>query len=222
MSFKVQSHLSPLGTILAADGDGSLAVAKLLQKALKCLQIGAGIFKALKKHVDEFQQNHTLNTVDMKPETLEFLADLLLAQAQEMVVYKAINERMKDIIIAKLSAQTELLYSNLKRKMVTMESKRVFPTGWTLTIAEKQMFYSGLSQYHQATVCHEQMSVGEEIARLQVAKKAFTNVTTLGLTTPYKAKDWRKLIEQALANEDGEWAYVHCLEGQGMWVPGAN
>ena len=43
-----------------------------LQKALKCLQIGAGLFKALKKLVDEFHQNHSLNTVDMKPETLEF------------------------------------------------------------------------------------------------------------------------------------------------------
>ena len=42
-------------------------------------------------------------TPDMEPATLTVLADLMLAQAQEMVACKAINDKMKDTIVAKLS-----------------------------------------------------------------------------------------------------------------------
>lgn len=64
-------------------------------------------------------------TPDISPETLGALSALMLAQAQEIFVYKAIHDSMKDGIIAKLAAQAEELYA-VALKMFQKEIFRAF------------------------------------------------------------------------------------------------
>ncbi|PSN46080.1 Programmed cell death 6-interacting protein [Blattella germanica] len=79
-----------------------------LKLAAKLFQQAAGIFNHLKGTVMlAIQQDPT---PDLNPETLGALSSLMLAQAQEIFVQKAIHDRMKDAVIAKLSAQCEELY----------------------------------------------------------------------------------------------------------------
>ena len=51
-------------------------------------------------------------TPDISPETLGALSALMLAQAQEIFVHKAIHDAMKDGIVAKLASQAEELYAD--------------------------------------------------------------------------------------------------------------
>ena len=85
--------------------DQNLESSDGLQKALKKLQVAAGVFSYLKENVVAAIQQDP--TPDMEPATLTVLADLMLAQAQEMVACKAMNDKMKDAIIAKLCAQCD-------------------------------------------------------------------------------------------------------------------
>lgn len=86
-----------------------------MQKALKKLQLAAGIFAQLKTSVVGLIQ--TDPTPDLEPDTLSVLSDLMLAQAQEMVVQRAISTNMKPAIVAKLCAQCEDLFANVMRAM---------------------------------------------------------------------------------------------------------
>lgn len=64
-------------------------------------------------------------TPDISPETLGALSALMLAQAQEIFVYKAIHDSMKDAIVAKLAAQAEELYA-VALKLFQKEIFRAF------------------------------------------------------------------------------------------------
>lgn len=64
-------------------------------------------------------------TPDISPETLGALSALMLAQGQEMFVYKAIHDSMRNDIIAKLAAQTEELYA-VALKLFQKEIFRAF------------------------------------------------------------------------------------------------
>lgn len=65
-------------------------------------------------------------TPDMSPDTLGALSSLMLAQAQEIFVYKAIHDSMKEGIIAKLAAQTEELYADAMKQF----QKEIFRSFW--------------------------------------------------------------------------------------------
>jgi programmed cell death 6-interacting protein len=148
-------------------------------------------------------------TPDMEPATLTVLADLMLAQAQEMVACKAMNDKMKDGIIAKLCAQCDELFSNVMRSMQKEEVKNLWDSDWLPVVSGKQAIYNGLAQYHQSKVCNEQKSIGEEIARLEYAKKLFTAGMERGSVGLCNAKDWLKKAERALtdARKDNDFIY---------------
>lgn len=65
-----------------------------LQKANKKLQVAAGIFSALKDRVVGLMEQEP--TPDLEPDCLSVLSSLCLAQAQEMVVQKALKVNFKN------------------------------------------------------------------------------------------------------------------------------
>jgi programmed cell death 6-interacting protein len=89
----------------------------------------------------------------------------MLAQAQEMVVSKAIHDKMKDAVIAKLCAQCEDLFANVMRSMQKETVRNIWDASWLPNVCGKQAIYNGMSQYHQSKVCNASKSIGEEIAR---------------------------------------------------------
>lgn len=65
-------------------------------------------------------------TPDMSPDTLSALSALMIAQAQEIFVHKAIHDTMKDVVIAKLASQTEEYYA----EALKLFQKEIFRSFW--------------------------------------------------------------------------------------------
>ena len=89
----------------------------------------------------------------------------MLTQAQEMVFRKALSDKMKDAIVAKLCAQCEDLFANVMRSMQAEAVRNIWDPSWLPNVCGKQAIYNGLAQFHQARVCNAGKVIGEEIAR---------------------------------------------------------
>lgn len=142
-----------------------------LKLATKLFQQAAGIFNYLKANV--MMAVHQETTPDLNPETLGALAQLMIAQAQEVIVHKVIRDEMKENVIAKVAYQCEELYTDVMRAFQKETLKPLWERDWIPTVAAKQAAYNGLAQYYQSLVCKANKSVGEEIARLQNAVELF-------------------------------------------------
>ncbi|CAB3369072.1 Hypothetical predicted protein [Cloeon dipterum] len=177
--------------------------------AAKLLQQSAGIFGHLKSNV--LTSIHQDPTPDLKPETLGALSALMLAQAQEIFVQKAIQDRMKDVVIAKLSAQCDELYSEAYKQMQKESLHPLWERGdcdWLAVVGGKQAAYRGVAQYYQSLVCNADKKVGEEISRLQYALELFkTAQQTMGKATYFQ--DYVNRAQKALteSKKDNDFIY---------------
>lgn len=103
-----------------------------LKSAAKCYQNAAGIFLQLcdtKQETLGITDGYTL-TNDLNPDALSALAALMIAQAQEVFVAKAIADSMKDVIIAKLCVQAEDLYQDALTKMKKDNIRNLWESTW--------------------------------------------------------------------------------------------
>ncbi|XP_017877925.1 programmed cell death 6-interacting protein [Ceratina calcarata] len=142
-----------------------------LKLAAKLFQQSAGIFNYLKSNVMMAIQQEP--TPDISPETLGALSALMLAQAQEIFVHKAIHDAMKDGIVARLAAQAEELYADAL-KLFQKEIFRAFwDKEWIPLIAGKQAGYRAMTEFYQSLVCKNNKQIGEEIARLEHSVELF-------------------------------------------------
>lgn len=158
-----------------------------------CPQQAAGVFSHLKTAA--LQAVHAEPTPDLRADTLQALAQLMLAQAQEVIAYKCMRgqcaptppparppplsslvsparspaDEMKDSTVAKVCAQCEELYTDALRALQKEQLKPLWEREWIATVTAKVAAFRGLAQYHQAAACRAAGAVGEEIARLQAA-----------------------------------------------------
>ena len=130
-----------------------------LQKANKRLQAAAGIFAHLKERVVGAIEQEP--TPDLEPEALGVLSSLCLAQAQEMVVQKAVKDNMKDNIVAKLAGHADDLFAEVMKVMQKESVRTLWDKEWLALVSGKQALYNGLSQFHQSKVCNANKSVGK-------------------------------------------------------------
>ncbi|KAL7291060.1 hypothetical protein TKK_0015193 [Trichogramma kaykai] len=144
-----------------------------LKLSAKLLQLAAGILNSFKGSVMSIIDSEP--TPDLRPETLEALASLMLAQANEIFTFKAIHDNMKDTIIAKLAAQTEEFYFNTLKLMQKEIFRAFWDKDWIHLITAKQLGYKGLAEFTQSKVCKKNNKIGEEIARLKVAIELFNS-----------------------------------------------
>ncbi|XP_011173498.2 programmed cell death 6-interacting protein isoform X2 [Solenopsis invicta] len=163
--FNIAALQSSVAATQSLDSDEGLKLsAKLFQQS-------AGIFNHLKGNVMMAIQQEP--TPDISPETLGALSALMLAQAQEIFVHKAIHDSMKDGIVARLAAQAEELYADAL-KLFQKEIFRAFwDKEWVPLIAGKQAGYRAMAEFHQSLVCKSNKTIGEEIARLEHAVELF-------------------------------------------------
>ncbi|KDR23230.1 programmed cell death 6-interacting protein [Zootermopsis nevadensis] len=177
-----------------------------LKLAAKMFQQAAGIFSHLKGNVMlAIQQDPT---PDLNPETLGALSALMLAQGQEIFVQKAIHDKMKDAVIAKLSSQCEELYVEVLKLFQKELLRPLWDKEWIPTVAGKQAAYHGLAEYYQSLVCKANKSVGEEIARLEHALELFKAAQQRSgkpsFFQDYANKSQRNLTE---AKKDNDFIY---------------
>ncbi len=74
-------------------------------------------------------------TGDLNPDTLSALSAVMLAQAQEIFVTKAIRDKMKDSIIAKLSIQAEAMFADALLKMTKDKVKYLWERSWMTDVS---------------------------------------------------------------------------------------
>ncbi|XP_068909383.1 programmed cell death 6-interacting protein [Tenebrio molitor] len=142
-----------------------------LKLAAKLFQQSSGIFNHLKSTVMlTIQQDPT---PDLNPDVLGALSGLMLAQAQEIFVHKAIHDNMKDSIVAKLASQCEDLYGESLKVFQRENLKHIWEKDWIPLIAGKQAALHAVAEYYQSLVCRNSKLIGEEIARLEQAVALF-------------------------------------------------
>ncbi|MGH0151522.1 UNVERIFIED_CONTAM: hypothetical protein FKN15_075216 [Acipenser sinensis] len=112
-------------------------------------------------------------TMDISPDTVGTLGQIMLAQAQEVFFLKATSDKMKDAIIARLANQAADFYGDAFKQCQYKENlpKEVLPV-----LAAKHCIMQANAEYHQSMLAKQQKKFGEEIGRLQLASGAFSYI----------------------------------------------
>jgi len=199
-------NIAALNTAIAQASN--LTLEEGLQRANKKFQVAAGIFGFLKQSVVAAIDQEP--TPDLEPDALAVMSALCLAQAQEMVVLKSIQDGMKVNIVAKLAAHADDLYADVLKSMQKEAVRTLWDKEWLPIISGKQALYNGVAQFHQAKVCNAAKAIGEEISRLQYAVELFNACgTRSGKSSLGSHVDWLKKSEKALAeaSKDNDFIY---------------
>jgi len=108
----------------------------IVLKKCKCdFKSAAGIFEHLSRlDMSPFIYSTATLTPDIQEDTLTALSALMLAQAQEMFLTKAIKDGMKDAIVAKLCAQAEDMYADVQKKMNKDNVKNIWDRSWLTNV----------------------------------------------------------------------------------------
>lgn len=168
--FNIAALQTQVAAAQSSDNDEALKL------GTKLFQNAAGIFNHLKGIVHASVQQEP--TPDLQPDTLAALSSLSLAQAQEVVTVKAINDQMKDVIIAKLCSQCEEMFADALKHLQRESLKPLWDREWVSRVAGKQAGYHALAEYFQSKVCNSKKAVGEEIARLRHTIELFKSAQT--------------------------------------------
>lgn len=178
----------------AVAGAQSLDADEGLKLAMKLYQQAGGIFQVLKGATPAAIPQEP--TPDLSQDVLQVLSTLMIAQAQEIFVQKAIRDNMKDIIVAKLCCQGEELYADVLRGMQKEGVRNLWEKEYINTVAGKQAAFHALTQLYASLDCRSRKKVGEEISRLQHAVELFkTSQTRSG-----KANFFQEYLDKAQRN----------------------
>lgn len=194
--FNIAALQSSIASTQCLDSDEGLkTAAKLFQQA-------AGIFGHLKSAAPALGQEPT---PDLSPDTLHVLSNLMLTQAQEIFVIKAIKDGMKDQVIAKLASQGEEMYADVLKSMQKDSLKALWDKDWIPIIAGKQAGFHGLTMLYQSAVFTSAKKIGQGIAALQKAVELFkASQSRSGKATlfdEFAKKAQRNLVEAKKEND---------------------
>ncbi|XP_056597899.1 programmed cell death 6-interacting protein isoform X2 [Triplophysa dalaica] len=174
-----------------------------LKAAAKFYQLASGVFAHIKDTVLSALNREP--TMDISPETVGTLSQIMLSQAQEVFVLKATADKMKDAIIAKLANQAADYYGDAFKQCQYKENlpKEVLPV-----LAAKHCMMQATAELHQSTLANQKKKFGEEIARLQHATELVK--TAASRYDEYvNVKDLSDKINRALtaAKKDNDFIY---------------
>ncbi|XP_035793216.1 programmed cell death 6-interacting protein-like [Anopheles albimanus] len=177
-----------------------------LKLAAKLFQQSAGIFTFLKTFASATVQGEP--TPDLTQDSLAALANLMLAQAQEIFVFKAVKDNMKDLVVAKLCAQCEELYSETLRSLQRDSVRTLWEKEWIPQVAGRQAAMHALTMYYHSAVSKANKAFGEEISRLQKAVELFKTAQSRA-SKPTLFQDYASRAQKALADakKDNDFIY---------------
>jgi len=201
--FNIAAIRSNIASMLANEGVNNDIS---LKSSAKYFQSASGIFQALKHLTPSVGQ--TL-TADLSEETLHAFHNLMLAQAQELFFFKASNDNMKDMIIARIANQCEEYFGETLKQMPILNLSGV-EKDWTSCVAMKQLAFQGIAEYYQAQVCLQNKDFGEEICRAEKAIECLKAAESRG--GAYFVQHFKTLLNKAVrlcdeAKEDNNFIY---------------
>uniref|UniRef100_A0A8C9VE51 Programmed cell death 6 interacting protein n=1 Tax=Scleropages formosus TaxID=113540 RepID=A0A8C9VE51_SCLFO len=167
------------------------------------VKLGGGAFGHIKDTVLSALNREP--TMDISPDTVGTLSQIMLAQAQEVFFIKATSDKMKDAVIAKLANQAADFYGDAFKQCQYKENlpKEVLPV-----LAAKHCIMQASAEYHQAAVAKQHKKFGEEISRLQHAAELVKTVASR-YDEYINVKDLSDKISRALtaAKKDNDFIY---------------
>lgn len=165
-----------------------------LQLAAKNFQISAGIFLSLKSDAPAaLGQRGT--RIDLNPSILDILHYLMLAQAQESIFVKAVQNNMSDSSLAKVASQCSDYYNECYKLIQIVKSS--WPEkDWFNQIQAKQLAYSAISDYHQSAVAGAAKKFGEEISWLNHSVESFKQAETKSTLSEFLQTYNKKAIKR--------------------------
>ncbi|XP_072532317.1 programmed cell death 6-interacting protein isoform X1 [Salminus brasiliensis] len=179
-----------------------------LKAAAKFYQLASGAFAHIKDTVLSALNREP--TMDISPETVGTLSQIMLSQAQEVFVMKATADKMKDAIIAKLANQAADFYGDAFKQCQYKENlpkyfyfQEVLPV-----LAAKHCMMQATAELHQSALANQKKRFGEEIARLQHATELVKTVASR-YDEYVNVKDLSDKISRALtaAKKDNDFIY---------------
>ncbi|KAK1880660.1 Programmed cell death 6-interacting protein [Dissostichus eleginoides] len=174
-----------------------------LKTAAKFYQLASGAFGHIRDTVLSALNREP--TMDISPETVGTLSNIMLAQAQEVFFLKAASDKMKDAVIAKLANQAADYYGDAFKQCQYKDNlpKEVLPV-----LAAKHCIMQANAELHQSILAKQKKRFGEEIARLQHAAELVKTVAT-SHDEYVSVKDLTEKINRALtaAKKDNDFIY---------------
>ncbi|KAJ8593344.1 BRO1-domain-containing protein [Rhizopogon salebrosus TDB-379] len=137
---------------------------------------------------------------DLMEDFVKSLEWLMLAQAQECVWQRAVTDRYKNSLIAKLAAKVSSLYNTslLSIRLAAADSRDTLPASWIPHLETKQNHFIAASQYRKSIDELEASRYGDEIRRLMAAeanaKKGF-NIAKRGGVAEAVLHDIKSLLD---------------------------
>lgn len=122
----------------------------------------AGVLKYLRESV--IPELRSTPPEDMDAMTLACLEQLMLAQAQECFWLKAVQDKNKDSVVARLAASVSDYFDAAAEFGTKSSSVR---SEWIHHMNAKHYHFAAAAQYRQACDCLERSKYGEEVARLK-------------------------------------------------------
>lgn len=135
----------------------------------------AGVLKYLRESV--IPELRSTPPEDMDVMTLASLEQLILAQAQECFWLKAVNDKTKDSVVARLAASVSDYYDSAAEFGTKSASIR---SEWIHHMNARRNHFSAAAQFRQACDCLEKSKYGEEVARLQDALDSVSDAMSQG------------------------------------------
>lgn len=149
--------------------------------------------------------------LDLQKGTIETLRLLMLAQAQEVFWQKALFDKVKDSLVARLAIQVSDYYD---RTLDSINRSEGFRTEWINHITVKKYHFEAGAQYRASLVAMSESKYGLEVSRLKRATKSISLASQyLKFTSPILKTDLdglSKIIKETLtrAEKDNDLIYL--------------
>ncbi|KAL4532578.1 hypothetical protein Ndes2437B_g02974 [Nannochloris sp. 'desiccata'] len=142
-----------------------------LNNAIKLFQEAAGAFAHLRDHVA--LKVDVPRPIDLSPECAAMLEKLMLAQAQECVLEKAITGNKQPATLARLAKQVAVFYDETSRLLSSKPLSDHFDRSWQAHGAAKSLLFHLEADLQNAAHLRSEdylRGVANEIAQLKAAK----------------------------------------------------
>ncbi|RCK64118.1 pH-response regulator protein palA/RIM20 [Candida viswanathii] len=146
-----------------------------LKKACQYYQLSSGCFEFIANNLNaelEADKNPVILQIpkSFQIETIQCLKFLMLAQAQETIWQKAINNAtMKDSVISRLSFQTSEFYA---QALVYGNSSDLIKLEWINHMKVKRFHFLAAAHFRSGTVAADAAQYGDQVAHLRAASVA--------------------------------------------------
>ncbi|KAJ3255782.1 pH-response regulator protein palA/rim20 [Boothiomyces macroporosus] len=212
IGFEKASILFNLGAIYCqlADQAGTTSE-EGIKKSAAYYQQSAGAFQCILDNLHAWDISSTANT------QLNALTNLMLAQAQEVFLLKAIAGKMREGTLAKLAMQVSTFYS-ISHEIAAQTS--LFDKQWLSCMQAKQHHFCAVARYYKSIEVEAAGKYGEQVgwlaASLEATKAASEKNIIKNLSMPAletEMKNFASTVDNAFqrANKDNDKIYMEAV-----------